>query len=487
MYLFVVCDDYSTITINGSTGTRTLKQCCWNNFSYFYIDNVVQNDKITIQCTNSCGPGGMNVSYIWNKSLYTLPNNGMEGIANIINYQVTGNIGWTTLWTCCVANLLPWMKNYIQMKDAGNCSGTANTYMNVTFNVGSTTNNNIFSNTLWCYLGIDNYGYVYINDKLVYTKSTDWSQMAQFTVPNVNPNDKLYIKGINAGGPGGLSLTYVYKGQITSLPSTLSGFNSVINILSYYGYGLVAGNWPGPASFTGNLIFNTGNWLNTCSGNCEFGIFVNITGITVPPTSPNYIMSETELDCYKKNYPQDLSNMNAVDLQNHWKTIGAGQGRNNQCPSQQLVSGNFNYKGCFNDKEVKAIPKFYKIVNSIDECAQFAETNNQNVFGVQYNGQCYTGLNSDAAYQYGSNFNKSACPSLGGTLTNQVYTRNSFFPSPVMSTPTLTPTNFTTKESFQNIMEEENKEENMKNIFIGIIIIIIIILLVIFYIRMTKK
>jgi hypothetical protein len=486
MYLFVVCDDSSTITINSSTGTKTLKQCCWNNFSYFYVDNVVQNDKITIQCVNGCGPGGMNVSYIWNKCLYTLPNNGMEGIANIINYQVTGNKGWTTLWTCCVANLLPWMKNYIQMQDAGNCAGTANTYMNVTFNVGSTTNNNIFSNNLWCYYSIDNFGYMYINDRLVHTKSSQWNEMAQVIIPNVNNNDKLFIKGINVGGPGGLSLTYVYKGLITSLPSSLPGFNSVINILSYYGYGLIPGNWPGPASFTGNLIFNTGNWLNSCNGNCEFGIFVSILGPIIPPTSPNYIMSATELDCYKKNYPQDLSNMNAVDLQNHWKTIGAGQSRNNQCPSQQTVSGNYSYKGCFNDRGVRAIPKFNKIVTSIDQCAQIAESNNQNVFGVQYNGQCFTGLNPDAAYQYGANFNKSSCPSMGGSWTNQVYTRSSTFPSEIMSAPTLSITNFT-NENFKNIMEEEDKDENIKNIFVYIIIIIIIILLVIFYIRMTKK
>jgi len=158
----------------------------------------------------------MNISYIWNKSLYTLPNNGMEGIANIINYQATGAIGWSNAWVSAIPQLLPWMKNYIRFKDAPNCNGWGlnQTYMTVTFNVGDTTNNNSFSKNLWCYLGIDDNGYAYINNNLVYTKSQSWNVCAQFTIPNVNPNDSLYVQCRNGGGPGGVSLTYVYQGMI---------------------------------------------------------------------------------------------------------------------------------------------------------------------------------------------------------------------------------------------------------------------------------
>ena len=192
MYIFVVCDDLSYIEINGERVTEDVWQVGWNNLQYFYVEDVTQNDKVTIFCINECAPGGLNVSYIWNKCLYTLPNNGMEGIANIINYQVTGDVnGWSTLWYPWIPTLLPWMQNYINMEPTG-CSGGPYTYMTVTFNIGNTVNIP-FSNNLLCYVGIDNAGVVYLNNNPVYNITQPWNVVTQFTLPNVNYGDELLI------------------------------------------------------------------------------------------------------------------------------------------------------------------------------------------------------------------------------------------------------------------------------------------------------
>ena len=204
-------------------------------------------------------------------------------------------------------------------------------------------------------------------------------------------------------------------------------------------------------------------------------------------TSPSYIMNANELQCYKNNYPQDLSTLSNAALQTHWATIGALQGRNNQCPSQEIFSGLYNYKGCYNNTSISAVPTLQGNVTSIDACEKLAESTQSNVFAVQNNGQCYTGKNEQEAYQYGSNFSKNSCPSLGGTNTIQVYVKGLPFPKPSPPIPNLTTSNFSTNESFKNILEEEMNDNLVKNIFSGIIIIIIILLLFIFIYRMTRK
>ena len=218
---------------------------------------------------------------------------------------------------------------------------------------------------------------------------------------------------------------------------------------------------------------------------------VNILSIynsqLTPPTSCEYQMSATELQCYKNNYPIDLTSMNNIQLQNHWSTIGCNQKRNNQCSSQQTSSGLYNYKGCYTDTSIRAIPTYQGNVSSIDQCAQIAERNNQNVFGVQYGGQCWTGINEQAAYQYGSNFNKDSCQTLGGAWTNQVYVRSNPFPAPAAPVPYLTRVNFANKENFENMLYEEERDENIKIIFKYIIVAIIIILLFIFIGRVLRK
>jgi len=329
MYIFAVCDDNLVIEINGALINKTLKEwncynspsgfsTCWNIFGYFYVENVSQNDKVTIKCYNGCGPGGMNVSYIWNKCLYTLPNNGMEGIANIINYQVTGNTGWSTLWSSYVQNLLPWMKNYITMQSTGCGSSTPTTTMQVSFNIGNTVKIP-FTKNLWCYTGIDDNGIVYLNGSTVYISSQPWYIMGQFTVPNVNYGDTLLVDCQNQGGPGGVSLTYIYQGIISTLPSSLQGFNSVANNLVYTSYGLVNGIYP--AQTNNNLMFNVNgknmNWLNSCNGNCNYGISTNIVGSISP--NPPLLPGLNDINFAETN--ESFSNMITYDEEKYVKYI----------------------------------------------------------------------------------------------------------------------------------------------------------------------
>lgn len=169
-------------------------------------------------------------------------------------------------------------------------------------------------------------------------------------------------------------------------------------------------------------------------------------------TSPDYKLSSTELDCYKKRYP-DLANLNNNELQTHWTNKGANQNRNNQCPTVQQTSGLYNYKGAYNDQAARAIPTFVnQNITSVDQCQSIAEANKQTVFGVQNGNQCFTGNNESNAYQYGEVYDGNKIGALGSPWTNMVYVRSTSFPDPAPDPPNLTSPNFSDNsiESFDN-------------------------------------
>lgn len=158
----------------------------------------------------------------------------------------------------------------------------------------------------------------------------------------------------------------------------------------------------------------------------------------IQPSQCSYNMSPIESSCYKNNYP-DLSALNTQQLQQHWSSTGCNQKRNNQCPSVQNISGNYTYKGCFNNNSLKNLRGN---VQSVDQCEQFAEKNSEMVFGLFDNGNCYTGSNIIDVQQNGQVFNNSLCSKLGGTTTSQIYVRGQPFPPPVIPTPQLSQQNF---------------------------------------------
>lgn len=175
-------------------------------------------------------------------------------------------------------------------------------------------------------------------------------------------------------------------------------------------------------------------------------VYVRSTPFPVPITNASceYKMSPIELQCYRNTYP-DLAKLNDTDLQKHWSTIGCKQNRNNQCPSPQTNSGLYNFQGCYNDLATqtgkRSIPNQRNHVNNVDACQKQAEANGDNVFGVQYYGECWSGKDEAAAMK-SPNYNKDQCGNLGKGWTNQVYKRSKPFPPPLPPVPSLQKTNF---------------------------------------------
>jgi hypothetical protein len=89
---------------------------------------------------------------------------------------------------------------------------------------------------------------------------------------------------------------------------------------------------------------------------------------------------------------------------------------------RENLDDRLGYVGCYKDNPSRAIPNYRGNVNSLDQCAEIAKGNGDNTLGLQYGGQCFTG--KDSAYnKYGVESNTGNCPPLGGTWSNQVYTK----------------------------------------------------------------
>jgi hypothetical protein len=81
---------------------------------------------------------------------------------------------------------------------------------------------------------------------------------------------------------------------------------------------------------------------------------------------------------------------------------------------------NPGYVGCYKDNGSRMIPTYRGNVQNKDACAALATKAGDNVIGLQYGGQCFTGKNPryDAL---GVETNSANCPPLGGGWSNQVY------------------------------------------------------------------
>lgn len=197
----------------------------------------------------------------------------------------------------------------------------------------------------------------------------------------------------------------------------------------------------------------------------------------IPNTSCQYQMSNTEMKCYQARYP-DLLGITSAQLQSQWTGTGCNQKRNNQCPSPQITSGTYNFKGCYNDNNSsKSIPNFRQKVSNIDQCQNIATNKQQNVFGLHNNGECWTGSSIEQAYQYGQNYDGSMCGNLGGTATNMVYVVSRPYPPPIPPIPVLSTINFATTEPFSN-MDTSHYFYSYKNIYLFILISILIYIFV---------
>jgi hypothetical protein len=279
MYIYVCADDSCTVSLNNK---NIITQNGWNQLGVYLIQNVKFGDVISINAINTCGNGGMCLSYIWNGQLYILDNNGFENSANIINYTLSINKTWLNLWsTSNVAGLLPWMNNWLGLANVPTC-GQGSTNATLNFKVGDTQKVNLLTNDLTIFLGIDDYGTVFLNNNKVYDKTQSWSQVATFVVPNVNENDVLTFNCVNSNNSGGIGLTYLWCGMLYTLPSGLNQFNTTSNIINYTSTNCSDMSYT-PSGINGNLHFMT-KWLKSGNGNFSLTTKVGSQGWKYGPS-----------------------------------------------------------------------------------------------------------------------------------------------------------------------------------------------------------
>jgi hypothetical protein len=283
MYMYIYADDYCYVSLNG---TQIISKSGWNSIGVYYLQNIKYGDAFSCELVNVCAPGGINVCYIWNKQLFIMDENGFENCANIIKYKATGTTGWSTYWVDYVTNPLPWMTNWLTCPYVDNCSGGESS-ATITFKVGDFANQETLNNDLVGFVGIDNDGSVYYNNTLVLDKTDLWTNVAQFTIPNVNFMDTLEIQCVNTGGPGAVGLSYLWCGQLFTIPNNLENFNKVANIITYTGSNLNTGLYAiSSGTVNGNLQFVT-SWVNACYGDCNFTLsaFIGYNPWSYEPSS----------------------------------------------------------------------------------------------------------------------------------------------------------------------------------------------------------
>ncbi len=140
MYIYLACDGESTILVND----KVVQNHTGINLGGYYIDNLEYGDKLVIQCKQSgqsfLSKCGICISYIWNKQIYILDNNGYQNCANTMYYRSDGFTKWDNIWAQNSIGLLPWMKNWIRGMDGTNSIVSIETYIGSTKNTGLMNN-----------------------------------------------------------------------------------------------------------------------------------------------------------------------------------------------------------------------------------------------------------------------------------------------------------------------------------------------------------
>jgi len=342
MYLYVCADDLCTkITIDGNSNRVTpVNRGSWKNMNSYFIENIKYGTEVEILVENTGGNGGFCISYIWNKQLYILDNNGFQNTANIINYTSKNNVGWDLYWynTNQITNLFPWMHNWIKIDNPSNFPK----YGSIKFKIGDTQKNGFMTNDITVFLGIDDNGSVLLNGNPIYNKSKqEWNKSIFFNIPNVKDNAKLEFKCINTGGPGGIGVAYLRSGYLFTLPSSVAGFNSVANIMKYTQKNCNGLTYD-PSSIKNNLSFLT-SWENT-SVVGDFSLTTNI-GESIPdtwtyPKSNKWMIIEQNKNPIYKWKDLNISSNSNMSISfllyisntyNNWRNIFHISNNNNDC------------------------------------------------------------------------------------------------------------------------------------------------------------
>jgi len=325
MYLYIYAKDNCYVTLNGN---QIISKSGWTSLGIFYLENISYADELSFNLVNNCESGGINICYIWNKQLFIMDKNGFENCANIIRCKASGNTGWSNQWVNDLTNPLPWMKNWLTCEYVSNCSGGSSS-ATISFKTGYFANQETLNNDLVGFVGIDDYGTVYHNNVEVFNKPEPWTNVMQFTIPNVNFFDTLEIQCTNASGYGGICLTYLWSGQLFTIPNNLEGFNKTANIITYTSTNLNTITYS-TSGTDGNLQFVT-NWINSCSGECNFSLSAyvgynpwiyqpsNNTWFTIVPN--NYVCKWSDLPIISNSQMTISFWLNLSSIYNDWRNI----------------------------------------------------------------------------------------------------------------------------------------------------------------------
>jgi hypothetical protein len=228
LIMFVTADDNGYVKVNGNTYNHSP----WNKFSTFVIPNVQYNTQIYCSFTNTGGPGGFCISYIWNGRLYIMSINGFTSSMNSIktNENIGNNI-INNIWNSSIPTMPTFMYNWYNLPKI-------NIPVYFSFNSGIISNVANVMNTMTVFLAINGTGVVKLNSSTSYNYSTP-NKLINFDVSNVILGDKLIIdcQGINIkkGSPL-LTIAYVYKGYIFVLNNYNNNTKDIIgasNIISF--------------------------------------------------------------------------------------------------------------------------------------------------------------------------------------------------------------------------------------------------------------
>jgi len=246
MYIYMAGDDVCTISLND----KVVYTYNWGqNVVEYYIENVGYGDKLSFSCKNTGGPGGLCFSYIWNKQLFILENNGYQNCANTIYYTTEGKNKWDNLWSNIIPGLLPWMKNWITCADGNNTNISITTYVGSTKNVELMNNDCVIFGSLThkdnsSYISQDSpdaYAVVWSNSsnkssKILlfdsnYKKNFE-NKYYEYKIDNVMEGDIFFVGGNsklskeNQVNSLDITVSYIWCGRIFSTPRD-DNFNKI--------------------------------------------------------------------------------------------------------------------------------------------------------------------------------------------------------------------------------------------------------------------
>ena len=326
----------------------------------------------------------------------------------------------------------------------------------------------------------DDYANIYINGKLVKSISGAGTNFVINNPESDKSGNVFFADCTNTGGPGNLTATIelnngsvIVTGDTWDVSPQPSGnfLNPTYKLDNSWFKPPYITNLPTPRK--NQNIYAKPIWSDGKDGSGSKKCYARIIiGKLDIPKQCYTNLNDSQASCYLSDYP-DLRlklNNDIEEAKQHWKTYGCYEGRDYLCISPPQNIGKYDYQGCYNDTENRALPNYLGTASKPVDCLKLAEKNKYMFFGLQNGSECFSGNNEDDAKQYGLAQN---CNIMGSPWTNQIYKRSQPFAPPI---PVLNETNF---ENFEN-KQHKTLYRNF-TFFIFLITILIILYFIINY------